>query len=74
VLPADPRLTVIDVIKLAMRVLRVINNHSATQAIAILILEMAVVPKRPLQDTTDETPDIVWQLKSITAWFNAWKS
>lgn len=73
-LPADPRLTVINVIKLAMRVLRVIDNHSATQAITILILEMAVVPKRPLQDTSDETPDVAWRLKSVTAWFNAWKS
>jgi len=74
VLPADPILTVVEVILLEMRIVRVIDNQSTTQAIAVLVLEMAVVPVRPLQDTIDEKPDAVWHLKSITAWFNALKS
>jgi hypothetical protein len=44
---------------LEMRIVRVIDNQSTTQAIAILILKMAVVPVRPLQETTDETPETV---------------
>lgn len=58
-LPADPILTVIDIIKLEMRIVRVIDNQNTTQAIAILVLEMAMVPVRPLQDTTDERPETV---------------
>lgn len=57
VLPADPILTVIDIIKLEMRIVRVIDDQNTTQAIAILVLEMAMVPVRPLQDTTDERPE-----------------
>ncbi len=52
-------LTVIDVIKLEMGIFRVIDNQSTAQAIAILVLEMAVVPVRPLQNTEDEAPESV---------------
>jgi hypothetical protein len=71
VLRADPILTVIDVITLDMRVFRVIYNKRTTEPIAILVLEMAVVPVRPLQDTTDETLEMVVTSRFITAWFNA---
>ena len=47
----DLTLTIIDVIKLKMGIFRVIDNQSTAQAITILILEMTVVPVRPLQDT-----------------------
>jgi hypothetical protein len=46
----DLALTIIDVIKLEMGIFRVIDDQSSAQAITILILEMAVVPVRPLQD------------------------
>jgi hypothetical protein len=46
----DLTLTIIDVIKLEMGIFRVIDNQSSAQTITILILEMAVVPVRPLQD------------------------
>jgi len=59
VLPANLTLTIIDVVMLVMRIIRVIDNQSAAQAITILVLEMAVVPERPLQDTIDEAPEKV---------------
>jgi hypothetical protein len=51
VLCVDFTLTIIDVITPEMGIFRVIDNQSPAQAITILILEMAVVPVRPLQDT-----------------------
>jgi hypothetical protein len=63
-------LTIIDVIVLEMRILRVIDNQSTAQAITVLVLEMAVVPEGPLQDTTNEAPESV-DLESLTAWLNA---
>jgi hypothetical protein len=59
VLSVDLTLTIIDVITLVMGIFRVIDNQSTAQAITILILEMAVVPVRPLQDTKDEAPESV---------------
>jgi hypothetical protein len=59
VLSFDLTLTIIDVIKLEMGIVRVIDNQSTAQAITILILEMAVVPVRPLQNTKDEAPESV---------------
>ena len=56
-LPANLTLTIIDVVMLVMRIIRVIDNQSTAQAITILVLEMAVVPERPLQDTIDEAPE-----------------
>jgi hypothetical protein len=47
-LSVDLTLTIIDVILLEMGILRVIDNQSTAQAITILILEVAVVPVRPL--------------------------
>lgn len=58
-LSVDLTLTVIDVITPEMGIFRVIDNQSTAQAITILILEMAVVPVRPLQDTKDEAPESV---------------
>ncbi len=63
-------LTIIDVIVLEMRILRVIDNQSTAQAITVLVLEMAVVPEGPLQDTTNEAPESV-DSESLTAWLNA---
>ncbi len=60
-------LTIIDVILLQMGIFWVIDNQSTAQAITILVLEMAVVPVRPLQETTDEASESVWRLKSLTA-------
>lgn len=56
-LPANLTLTIINVVMLVMRIIRVIDNQSTAQAITILVLEMAVVPERPLQDTIDEAPE-----------------
>lgn len=47
-----------------MGIFRVIDNQSTAQAITILILEMAVVPERPLQNTIDEGPESVVTLVS----------
>ena len=58
-LSVDLMLTIIDVITPEMGIFRVIDNQNSTQAITILILEMAVVPERPLQDTKDEAPESV---------------
>jgi hypothetical protein len=52
-------LTIIDVVTPEMGIFRIIDNQSSAQAIAILILEMAVVPVRPLQHTKDEAPESV---------------
>ena len=52
-------LTIIDVIMPLMGIFRVIDYQSSAQAITILILKMAVVPVRPLQDTKDEVPESV---------------
>lgn len=43
-------LTIVHVIKAAMGICWIIDNQGTTQAIAILVLEMTVVPVRPLQD------------------------
>jgi hypothetical protein len=59
VLSVDLTLTIIDVIKLEMGIFRVIDNQGTAQAITILILEMAVVPVCPLQNTKDEAPESV---------------
>jgi hypothetical protein len=45
-------LTIVHVIKAAMGIRWIIDNQGTTQAIAILVLEMTVVPVRPLQDIT----------------------
>ena len=55
----DLTLTIIDVITSEMGIFRVIDNQSSAQAITILILEMAVVPVRPLKDTKDEASESV---------------
>ena len=55
----DFMLTIIDVIMPLMGIFRVIDYQSSAQAITILILKMAVVPVRPLQDTKDEVPESV---------------
>lgn len=58
-LSVDLTLTIIDVILVEMGIFRVVDNQSTAQTITILILEMAVVPVRPLQDTKDEAPESV---------------
>jgi hypothetical protein len=48
VLSPDVPLTIIDVIKIAEGVIRVIDNKGTAKAIAVLVLEMAMVPVCPL--------------------------
>jgi hypothetical protein len=54
-----------------MGIIWVIDNQGTTQAIAILVLEVTVVPVRPLRNKTDKLTEIVPHPKCITAWFSA---
>jgi hypothetical protein len=45
-------LTIVHVIKVAVGIRWIINNQGTTQAVAILVSEVTVVPIRPLQDIT----------------------
>ncbi len=54
IVPLRESPTVIDVIQAAMGIVRVINNQGTTQAIAILVQEMAVVPESPLRIATNQ--------------------
>jgi hypothetical protein len=71
VLLLDLSLTIVDVIELVMGIIWVIDDQSTTQAIAILVLEVTVVPVRPLRNTTDQMTEIVLHPKFITAWSSA---
>jgi hypothetical protein len=71
VLLLDLFLTIIDVIELVMGIIWVIDDQGTTQAIAVLILEVTVVPVRPLRNTTDQMTEIVLHPKFITAWSSA---
>ena len=42
-------LTVVDVIQTLVRIIRIINNKSSTQAITVLVVEMAVIPECTLE-------------------------
>jgi hypothetical protein len=54
-----------------MGIIWVIDDQGTTQAIAILVLEVTVVPVRPLRNTTDQLTEIVLHPKFITAWSSA---
>jgi hypothetical protein len=42
-------LTVVNIVQTLMRIIRVFNNESPAQAIAVLVMEMTVIPKCSLQ-------------------------
>lgn len=42
-------LTIVDVVQTLVRIIRIINNKSSTQAITVLVVEMAVIPECTLE-------------------------
>lgn len=39
--------TIVDVIKMSLRIVRVVDNEWTTEAVAVLRRQMAVIPERP---------------------------
>ena len=50
-------LTIVNVVQILLRVIWIIDNQSATQPIAVLVLEVAVIPVCPLSKQGSELGD-----------------
>jgi len=50
-------LTIVNVVQILLRVIWIIDNQSATQPIAVLVLEVAVIPVCPLSKQGSELVD-----------------
>ena len=52
-------LTVVYVVQILLRIIWIVDNQSSTQSITVLVLEVAVIPERPLNNWDSELVDNV---------------